>query len=237
MAKKPSVNATTTETPPQIVFEPSPSDVEWTDFVLGKMTVKEKFGNRPKCDGLRRVFGAVMGDIVESMSRVVQAANIENANRCTVEHTIRFIKHGDTMGRVRVVTDCVDISTLNTSDPFSRYPTASAGTIAEGRALKKALCLVNVQTAEEMNAPVATPMESSSPIKPTQKNIITKSASDQNISLDKMLKEMFDAKVITVADISRMSYTDAQVVINQLSRYDNGPDNGGDVVPDSILAN
>ena len=131
---------------------PNKSSPKWTEYVLSLLTDKEKIEDRfPTCDGLRRVFDIVGGRVKSSVTRIVETADTSqngNFGRATVEHTLIFYPH-DTKEET-IITEVADCYPGNTQEPYASYPSATASTVAEGRALRKALRLVRVLTADEV---------------------------------------------------------------------------------------
>lgn len=128
---------------------PSRYDPEWTNYVLGHLTKREKAekdGNiLPYTVGLRRLTELFMGQIIDTDVHTVQAASPENEKRATVEVHITV----DVDGQHIRSSDVADCYIGNTDDPYANHPAATAATKAEGRALKRLLGL-NCYTAEEL---------------------------------------------------------------------------------------
>lgn len=137
----------------QVVEEksPIPTDIGWTDYVLGQMDQdKEIDKGNPRTDGLRRIAEKLMGGF-NIKTKVVATPHIENAYRATVCVTLEF----DTG---RIYEGAADVFTGNTDKMFAKHAVATAETRAEGRALRKALKLTKVLAAEETyNADVDEP--------------------------------------------------------------------------------
>jgi len=131
---------------PVAIPAPTSGDPEWTDYVLGLLTKDEKDQNgNPKTDGLRRVATKLYGDF-DIFSDVIQCPDVENAYRATV--SVRLYFHS-TNG----ITVCgsADVYSGNTEHEYAKHAVATAETRAEGRALRRALKLVKVLAAEELN--------------------------------------------------------------------------------------
>ena len=130
----------------EIVTEgPSPTDVEWNDYVLGLFDEKELYDGRPLCAGLRRVAELLLGRIVVSRpTQVFPPTEGDTIGRATVIWEVVF-EDGS------VFSDVADCWEGNTDDTFCVFNTATAATRAEGRALRKALRLKTV-AAEEMTS-------------------------------------------------------------------------------------
>jgi len=128
----------------RIVTEaPSPTSLEWNDYVLSMFDESELFDGRPTCNGLRRVAELLLGRIVVSRSvREHVPLDGNSIGRSTVVWEVVF-EDGS------LFSDVADSWEGNTDDAFCVFATATAATRAEGRALRKALRLRTV-AAEEM---------------------------------------------------------------------------------------
>lgn len=133
---------------PESYKEHCPTDPDWTEYVLSKLSPEELSPEgRPTCDGLRRVAELVLGPTVSSSVRIVQAPSPENAMTAVAEFSYTYESiHTD---REVTFTAAADCNSGNTDGKFSIFATAMAETRAEGRALRKALRLRRVITAEE----------------------------------------------------------------------------------------
>jgi hypothetical protein len=132
----------------------SPKDVDWTEHVLEQLTDDEKFNGNPTVDGLRRLVEIFLGPIVRSESDVIQSPTIENNHRATVMHMVTIIpRHGHELSFGGVA----DVCGANTDPVYAKFPTSMAETRAEGRALRRALKLRKVVSAEELTTVGGTP--------------------------------------------------------------------------------
>lgn len=143
-----------TPVPAVPLFEPEdykehcPTDPDWTEYVLSKLSPDELSPEgRPTCDGLRRVAELVLGVTVNSSVRIVQAPAPDNGMTAVAEFSYTF--ESIHTGRPVTFTAAADCNSRNTDEKFSIFATAMAETRAEGRALRKALRLRRVLTAEE----------------------------------------------------------------------------------------
>lgn len=139
------------EVPPfdaDVYKEHCPTDPDWTEYVLSKLTPEELSPEgRPTCDGLRRVAELVLGPTVNSCAKIVQAPSPENGMTAVAE--FHYTYESIHTSREVTFTAAADCNSGNTEGMFSRFATAMAETRAEGRALRKALRLRRVLTAEE----------------------------------------------------------------------------------------
>lgn len=126
-------------------------DVAWTEYVMKHFKDDEIFDGYPTVDGLRRVATKLLGPIISSVSRVVQAPTSANGMHATVEHTVTFRWDDNwSLDDKRTFQDVADVCPMNTELPYVLHSAATAATKAEGRALRKALQLRRVLAAEEM---------------------------------------------------------------------------------------
>jgi hypothetical protein len=133
---------------PEEKQERKPSDPDWTDYVLSLLHPDELSPEgRPTCDGLRRVSEICLGDILRSEVKVVQGPTQSNNNTAVVEFTLEYLCRRNSMAVS--FTASADVNDKNCDPRFAVFATATAETRAEGRALRKALRLRRVLTAEE----------------------------------------------------------------------------------------
>ena len=122
---------------------PNMYDPHWTDWVLEQLEDYEKEGGNPKVDGLRRIANKILGPF-SIESTIHQTPDNSNGQRSTVSVRVLF------SNRTIVYSGAADVSGANTDKTFAVFPVATAETRAEGRALKRALCLTKVVSAEEI---------------------------------------------------------------------------------------
>jgi len=123
----------------------SPSDPEWSEYVLDQMHDSELKQGNPTVDGLRRVTERVYGEIVNSTSEIFNYDTSRGV--CTVKHTLAIQKYST--DAIITVDGCVDVKFQNIPHPFNQHLVSTADTRAEGKALRRALKL-RVVTAEEV---------------------------------------------------------------------------------------
>lgn len=130
---------------------PAIGSVEWQDFVVSELTNKELSDGSPTAAGLRRVCELHYGNIIDSNTEVIQFPNKE-INRAVVRYTVRCIPYQDKTNASYSpisVAACAESNESNLDSKFFAHMVATAETRAEGRALKKLMCL-NFSTAEEL---------------------------------------------------------------------------------------
>jgi hypothetical protein len=142
------------ETPP--VVEIHSYEEGWTDFVMSKLFKYEMVDGFPSTDGLRRVFQELMGDIISNCKQVIQPPHNENSSRATVKCTIQYRAYGvydrSSPGTLKTIEEVSDCYMGNSKKPFYYHASATAATMAEGRALRKAMGIKALVT-EEMQKP------------------------------------------------------------------------------------
>jgi hypothetical protein len=128
---------------------PDITSEQWSDYVIRQLRDDELSEGNPTADGLRRVAQVLLGKIVYSVSRTVNSPTVQNGFHATVEHKVK-IRLNDTE-EIITFGDVADVHPGNTKEKYAIHAAASAATKAEGRALKKALCLRKILTAEEVS--------------------------------------------------------------------------------------
>jgi hypothetical protein len=139
---KDRVAVTTLPTEVKSTATPSLGDPGWSDYVLSLISEKEKIKDSPRMDALRRVAIFLYGRFATEI-QVHNSPTKENGGRATVSAKLTFTDTNI------VATGAADVSELNTHSQYAVHAVATAETRAKGRALKEALCLQNVHTAEE----------------------------------------------------------------------------------------
>lgn len=161
--------------------EPLMTDAGWTAYVMSYFENNEvdKDGN-PRVHGLRRVASLLLGPILVSRAKVIQAPTYAGGERGTmltpavVEHTIRILMCHAGEGRPPYeaeYTEAADVYFGNTDLEYARHATATASTKAEARALRKLLHLNTVSAEEVTRVPLAEASVTGE-ISPTQINFL-----------------------------------------------------------------
>lgn len=125
----------------EIIDQTSPL---WNDYVMKQFVEDELFNKNPTVDGLRRIAEKLLGGIKSINSIVLQTPDLSNEKRCTVKVEILFFND-------KMFAGVADSYWGNTDKKFRNYPSSIAETRAEGRALRKALGLRKVISAEELS--------------------------------------------------------------------------------------
>lgn len=127
---------------------PNPSDPGWTQYVLGQFLEDEVDGKNPRVEGLRRVAGNLVGEIIEEGCDLVATPCEKNRFRACVKAWVVFLKDDGTTRRFEALADA---HSENCLEDYATYLVAMADTRAKGRAYRIALCLRRVVAAEEIN--------------------------------------------------------------------------------------
>jgi hypothetical protein len=220
--KEESVEVTTTQQPE---VSPSPSDLGWTDYVLGLLSDDEKIAGNPTTDGLRRIFEqALECFVIRSVSHVAQSPDPHNEKRATVVHTIEYITPRGSV----TVDGSADVYWGNCDKIYRNHPVAVAETRAEGRALRRALKLRKVVAAEEIAKEIEDHPDGDSvyKISHNQINFIDVLAKRLNINVVNLL----DNLSIQYTSIYDMSHDDGVRIIKELSTYQTSIEN----IPEKI---
>ncbi len=126
---------------------PSPSDPEWTPYILSLLK-EDEFNKQkiPTVAGIRRIVPLVMGKILKSETQVVVTPSPDNDERCCTVHTIEL---KDFDGDILTFSGAVDLCKKDTMKPFDKNLVSSCCTKSEGKALRRLLKL-NVILNEEL---------------------------------------------------------------------------------------
>lgn len=191
---------------------PLPSDPGWSEYVLSKLTPEEFKDGHPVVDGLRRIALELCGEIISSISEVVSAPK-ENERSATVVHTITF-ENGF------IYSGVSDASKYNTDTPYDRHLSSTAETRAEGRALRRALKLRHVVTAEELtNAKKEEEKEENiNDIQISAIDALCNKTRGLDINVTKLIEH------VTNKQLNKLVSSDALKILKQLSEYQRGSD-------------
>jgi hypothetical protein len=165
----------------------------------------------------------LVGEITDINSDVIQVPTVENERRATVRVilSLRYYKDND----IRIYHGCADVYYGNADGVYGKHPVALAETRAEGRALKRALRLRKIVSAEEVtgdNESAESDIKSKDPINDNQKNFINFACSKEraNINVEKLIKNKFPE----IKSIKDLRYTQAQELVLVLDEYNRKQD-------------
>jgi hypothetical protein len=189
---------------------PLMTDAKWTDYVMDLFDERELDKGMPKADSLRRVAELLLGPF-NTFTRVEQVPTIDNAGRATVVVDIQFIN-----GLKQSFSGAADVFSGNTAKEFAVHAVATAETRAEGRALRKALRLTKILTAEELQG--ADVDEANG----TDKRIVSSMLNSLNVMCDRAGVDLIRLAIKLGFDIQTpedLTHKQGLDISNQLSKY------------------
>ncbi len=127
---------------------PTPNDPEWTQYVIGKFLDDEIDGKNPRVEGLRRVAGELVGELIEEGCDLVAVPSEDNHFRACAKAWGVFLTNTGTHKRFEALADA---HSENCFEDYATYLVAMADTRAKGRMFRNALCLRRVVSAEEVS--------------------------------------------------------------------------------------
>lgn len=197
------------------------NSLEWNDHVLGLLNDDEKIDGNPTTDGLRRIFEiALECTVVESISEVVQAPDVNNEKRATVVHTIGYVLNNqgsDAQYLKKTVSGAADVYWGNCDKIYRNHPVAVAETRAEGRALRRGLKLRKVVAAEELSKEIEDNPDGHNidRVSEQQINFMDVLAKRSNINMRELLLD----QSIDPTNIKDIGHDTAVSIIRELSKY------------------
>lgn len=206
---------------------PLPSDPEWTQYVMDKLTKKEKYKDKyPKVDGLRRLAYKMYGHLLSSQSRVEHVSN----NVVIIRHTLIIHNPEDPYLEIKI-DGLADATENNTISPYNKFLTATADTRAEGRALKRLLKL-QVTTAEELEQESGFDfiVDSDEFINSNQINFINIMCGKSERGLDINIKKLVEHMYGKLYKNGQLKHEHAAAITAQLSEFQREPQN----IPEDI---
>ena len=213
----------------EIVEVITPTHPKWKEKVMSEFDAADEiFNGSPTVDGLRRVTEKVMGPIIESNAKVVQAPNRDNGYHAVVEHEIVIRRiHNLEDGEApynQIVTEVADVRT-DEDNMFSKYSAGYASTRAEGRALRKLLRLRKIVAAEEIdeNSQMAE-AEYSDDVKIGRSLCVAINLLAQQIDIDvwDLIKSSSDIKLNSPKDIPATLAKEVFAYLNRVKRKEKG---------------
>lgn len=134
---------------PEVV--PAFDSPEWHDYVMRQFNEDELDDGNPTCPGCRRLVQKLIGPIRHSGIRDFVSPHDGNKGTATVVYEVVVMVKNDAhpLNDTQIeASDIADVNQFNTDAPFSKHPSATAATRAEGRVYRKLLGLRKI-TAEE----------------------------------------------------------------------------------------
>ncbi|RLC89048.1 MAG: hypothetical protein DRJ03_00360 [Chloroflexi bacterium] len=200
---------------------PTPSDPGWTQYVLGKFLEDEVDGQNPRVEGLRRVAGELVGELIEEGCDLVAAPTEENRFRACAKAWGVFLTPE---GREKRFEALADAHSENCFEDYATYLVAMADTRAKGRMYRNALCLRRVVAAEEVSKTVATAadIQQGGPIHTSQISMIRLISDRHGFKIS----EVLDGLAITYelndqtgdVNLQSLSYEDALAAASEMRK-------------------
>lgn len=174
---------------PEELEIPTPNDSEWTQYVLGQFLEDEVDGKNPRVEGLRRVAGELVGELIEEGCDLVAVPTEENRFRACAKAWGIFLT---SEGRTKRFEALADAHSENCFEDYATYLVAMADTRAKGRMFRNALCLRRVVSAEEVNKTmaIATDIQQGGAIHTSQISIIRLISDRHNFDIAKVLDSL-----------------------------------------------
>jgi len=169
---------------------PDPCDPEWTQYVLGQFMDDEVDGQNPRVEGLRRIAGLILGEMIEEGCDLVCSPTSENGFRAAVKAWGIFMNRNT--GITKRFEALADAHPENCIEDYATYLVAMADTRAKGRMFRNALCLKRVVSAEEISKTVAnsSDVQSGGSIHTSQITMIRMMATRNNFIISDVLDDL-----------------------------------------------
>lgn len=192
---------------------------EWTQYILGMFMPDELDNGNPRVEGLRRVSGLVLGDLVEEGCDLVSPPSNDNNFRACVKAWGVFVDHNGIRRRFEAIADANE---NNCTEDFQTYIVAMADTRAKGRMFRNALCLRRVVAAEEINKSMfsSSDIQEGGHIHEGQISMIRILTDRMGLPLSRVLSHLEIAssyKADGDVDLKKLSYDDAVKVAKFLN--------------------
>lgn len=204
----------------QVELVPTMRDYGWHDYVMKHFQPEELIDNRPTVDGLWRVSQILIGEIVSSKPKTIQAPRFDESGRlqpAVVEWTIKFYCNDD---KVKIFGDVADIHPQNCLEvKYLVHASSTAATKARARALRQALGLRKTIAAEEVANIKEEEVEMRGTINDSQKSIINLLCKNTNINPSVFI----NSGSKTYGNINDIPFELAAKMIKELSRLQSTP--------------
>lgn len=198
---------------------PGPHDPGWTQYVLGKFMEDEVDGKNPRVEGLRRVAGELVGELIEEGCDLVASPSEDNRFRACVKAWGVFMTSSGISKRFEALADAHGDNCL---EDFSTYLVAMADTRAKGRMFRNALGLKRVVAAEEVSKTVAMAedIQKGGAIHTGQISMIRLMADRQEINVSQILDKLGIVcepnERTGDVDLRTLSYEDALATVTEI---------------------
>lgn len=200
---------------------PTPNDPGWTQYVLGKFLEDEVDGQNPRVEGLRRIAGELVGELIEEGCDLVAAPTEENRFRACAKAWGVFLTPE---GREKRFEALADAHSENCLEDYATYLVAMADTRAKGRMFRNALGLRRVVAAEEISKTMAmaTDVQKGGPIHTSQISMIRLIAERHHFSISEVLDNLGIAYELNEqtgdVNLQSLSYEDALATATKMRK-------------------
>jgi len=197
---------------PELMEPPTPNDPEWTQYVLGQFMDDEIDGKNPRVEGLRRVAGQLVGELIEEGCDLLAVPTEENRFRACAKAWGVFQTPN---GQVKRFEALADAHGDNCFEDYATYLVAMADTRAKGRVFRNALCLRRVVSSEEVRKTMAAAEDTQNggDIHTSQISLIRLVADRNNFSISEVLDSLGIAYELNArtgsVELAKLSYDDA----------------------------
>lgn len=198
----------------------------WHDYIMTLFEDNELLDGHPTCDGCRRVLERAVGPIISTQIKSFVSPTRDNGGTATVCVRIDINVDNENHplnGKFVSCEEIADVNRSNCDDPYYKYPTATASSRAESRALRKLLRLKTI-TADEKSEiaedqEIETPWEiDDTRITDTQINGIDIICRRENINV----KEFINSGKNNYKNIYEIKSSTARNMLAQLNRINKG---------------
>lgn len=210
---------------PEEIDPPTPNDPGWTQYVLGKFLDDEMDGQNPRVEGLRRVAGKLVGEIIEEGCNLDAVPTEENRFRACAKAWCVFLTPE---GREKRFEALADAHSENCLEDYATYLVAMADTRAKGRVFRNALCLKKTVSAEEVNKTVATAsdIQKGGPIHTSQISMIRLISERHGFDIAEVLNKLgIDYKLNEKTgdvNLQSLTYEDALATATEMRKMKEG---------------
>lgn len=174
---------------PEPLKPPTPNDPGWTQFVLGLFMEDEMDGKNPRVEGLRRIAGELVGELIEEGCDLVAAPEDNNRFRACAKAWGVFVTREGVTKRFEALADA---DSTNCQEDYATYLVAMADTRAKGRMFRNALCLRRVVAAEEVSKTmaIASDIQEGGAIHTGQISMISLMSSRHDFNIEEVLNNL-----------------------------------------------
>lgn len=203
----------------------TPSDPGWTQYVLGKFLDDEMDGQNPRVEGLRRVAGELVGELIEEGCDLVASPTEENRLRACAKAWGVFHTSDGITKRFEALADA---HSGNCLEDYATYLVAMADTRAKGRMFRNALHLRRVVAAEEVSKTMATTadVQSGGSIHVGSITMLRMIADRQGFNIEEVLKDLGIEYTLNDStgevNLTLLSYEDALIVSKKMREMKEG---------------